>query len=175
MMIGYLMISAASAFYLFSGKKNGIEMLTCSLPVTRSDIVYARYLAVVVIFSVGLSLWFLNGTIADMIFTNAVTDFSQAKHPKVIFISLFYFSILASIFLPAVFGFRILGMVLTFVIALVVAVASVPLLFHPYSRSFTPYFEASDFYPFMFLSIVIGILLCISFLLSLKIYNYKDL
>lgn len=145
MMLGYIIITAACSFFLFSDKKRNMEMLFCSLPVTRSDIVLARYLTSVVIIVVGFSFMYLNGYIASLINTNTVMDFSQTSNPKALFIVLFSFSIYLSIFLPSVFMFRVFGMTMTLISALTAVNVSIPLIFHPYSPSFSPQFEASDF------------------------------
>ncbi len=174
MMIGYLNISIGIMLYHFGEKANTVEILNCSLPVSRSDIVWARYLTSTVIVTVCLVLWYINGTIADQIIVEPMTDWSRATHLKVVFIALFYFSVLVSVFLPSGFNFRILGMILTFVVALVSAVTSLPLLFRTYSYSFRPQFVAADVPKFMLLGLVMLLIVCISFFVSQRTYKHKD-
>lgn len=176
-MYGYLIISFAGSFIYFSEKKSRVlgETLTCSLPVTRSSIVAAKYLTSAIITVIGIILWFLNAYIFDLIYTNAVTNFYQIAYPKVLFMALFFISIHMSIFLPAVFSFRIFGMVLTYVIALLAAVIPIPLLFYPYKNSYIPYFVAEDFLLITVLIILMVLVLFISVILSVKLYNKREL
>ena len=169
------MISFGIMVYNYRENTDSIEILTCSLPVRRSEVVWARYLTSMIIVIVGLSLWFINGTIADRIFVQTTTDWSRATHLKVVFIALFYFSVLVSIFLPSVFNFRILGMILTFVVALVTAVTSIPMLFRTYSYSFRSQFEVSEVPKFILLGLVMILIVSISFAVSQGTYKQKDI
>ena len=121
-MYGYLVISFISSFYLFNEKKRSIEILNSSLPGTRSTIVIARYLSSIIIAIIGIFLWLLNAYISEFIYTDAMTHFHQIAKLKVLFMALLFISIQMSIFLPAVFSFRIFGMVLTYTIALITAI-----------------------------------------------------
>ena len=174
-MYGYLIISFAGSFICFSEKKQNTETLTCSLPVTRSSIVAAKYLTSAIIAATGIFLWFLNAYIFDLIYTDAVTNFYQITYPKVLFMALFFLSINMSIFLPAVFRLRLLGLILTYSISLTIAVLTIPLIFYPYKSSYIPHFAAEDFFLISVLSVIMIILPIISLLLSLRIYNRQDL
>lgn len=143
-MYGYLVISFISSFYLFSEKKRAAEILTVTLPGTRSTIVIARYFTSIIIAILGIILWLLNAYISEFIYHDAMTHFYQIAKPKVLLMALLFISIQISIFLPAAFSFRLFGMISTFVIALIAAVMSIPLIFHPYKRAYNPYFQISD-------------------------------
>jgi hypothetical protein len=80
-----------------------------------------------------------------------------------------------SLFLPSCFRFGRMGMIFTFISALVIAITSIPLIFYPYKRSYSPYFTLADSYLVLVLSLVMLTLPLISFLLSLKIYKSKDI
>jgi len=174
-MYGYLVISFVSSFYLFSEKKRKIEVLNSSLPGTRSTVVIARYSASIVIAIFGIILWLLNAYISEFIYTDAMTHFHQIANPKVLLMALLFISIQLSIFLPAVFSFRILGMISTFVIALIAAILSIPLIFHPYKRSYNPYFEIWDLPLIFILTLFIILAPLISATFSITIYQRKDL
>lgn len=174
-MYGYLGISFVSSFYLFKEKKLSTEVLTNSLPGSRSTIVIARYLTSIVMIVIGIILWTLNAYISEFIFPNSMTHFHHIVKLKVLFMALLFMSIQFSIFLPAVFSFRIFGVVSTFVIALVAAIMSIPLIFHPYKRYYNPYFEISDLPLVALLTLFIIFAPLISATFSITIYQRKDL
>jgi hypothetical protein len=175
MMYGYLALAFISTYYSFSEKNRNTEVLTCSLPVTRSSIVKARYLVSAILTIGGLLLWIGNAYVAGLLHADARTVFDHVAHMKVLFMALFFISIYSSIFLPSVFSFRLMGTVITFIIALVTAVASVPLVFHPYGGSYNPYFEYRDLMSVSVLFIILVGAPSISFIMSLRIYNSKDI
>jgi hypothetical protein len=174
-MYGYLVISFFSSIYLFSEKKRAVEILTASLPGTRATIVITRYVTAIIIIAIGLILWLLNAYISELIYTDAMSHFHQIAKLKVLFMALLFISIQLSIFLPAAFSFRIFGMVSTFVVALITAILSIPLIFHPYKRSYHPYFEIGDFPLVALLTLFIIFAPLISATFSITIYQRKDL
>jgi len=174
-MYGYLGISFVSSFYLFKEKKFSTEILTNSLPGDRSTIVIARYFTSIVIIVIGMILWTLNAYISEFISTNSMTHFHQIAKLKVLFMALLFMSILQSIFLPAVFGFRTYGMAATFMIALIAAILPIPLIFHPYKRAYNPYFEINDLALVAFLTLFIILAPLISAAFSITIYKRKNL
>jgi len=147
MMYGYLFISTAILILLLVEKKGLSELLICSLPVNRFQIVIARFITVAVLTAILLSLWYLVGVVASLLFPNALSDFSYALNLKSLFISSVYFTVLISILLPAVFGFRTTGVILTFVPALIGAISSVPLLFILTGLPISPYWKHQRYPP----------------------------
>ena len=174
-MYGYLAISFVSSFYLFKEKKLSTEILTSSLPGTRSTIVIARYLTSIIIILIGMILWTLNAYISEIVFPNAKTHFYHIAKWKVLLMALLFMSIQLSIFLPAVFSFRTFGMAATYTVALIAAILSIPLIFHPYKRSYNPYFEIGYLALVAFLVLFIILAPLISATLSVAIYQRKDL
>lgn len=173
----YLMFSCmylcmASSGFLFTEKKKETEILMCSLPVTRSAIVTARYLISGLISILAIVLFYANAYVADFLYTDPATQFWQISNFKVLFLVLFFLAIFMSIYLPAVFGFRFMGMTITFAIAIIAAIFLVATIFKPWTTSFAPYLTQGEF---IILSLVIIALPFISFILSLQIYNKKDL
>lgn len=175
MMHACMTFAFASSIFSFFEKNRNTEIMTCSLPVTRSAIVTARYFTSAIIAFAGIILWFLFAYFADFFYTNAIVNFRQIFNLKVLFIVLFFISIHSGIFLPAVFRFRLSGTIMTFIAALVTAIAVTVLIFHPDSSSFAPYFEADDFMLVTVLTLIIVVSLFISALLSALIYNKRDL
>jgi ABC-type transport system involved in multi-copper enzyme maturation permease subunit len=170
LMISCMYICSAGSTFLFTEKKKETEILTCSLPTTRSAIVTARYLTSVIISGLGIILFYLNAYVADFLYTNPVTHFWQINNLKVLFLVLFFLSIFMSIYLPAVFSFRFMGMAITFAIAIITAIFFVATIFKPWARSFTPYLKHGEF---AVLSLII-FLPFISFILSTQIYKTRD-
>jgi hypothetical protein len=123
----------------------------------------------------GLALWYLNGFVADILYSDAATDFNQAAHLKVLFMAVFFILLQTSIFLPALFRFRLVGTVLTFIIALVAAVSSVTLIFRPYSRYFNSYFVEEDIIVISVLTFIMVAAPAISLAVSLSVYKRKDI
>jgi hypothetical protein len=175
MMYGYLFITTAILLLLLIEKRGLSELSICCLPVSRLQIVTARFLSVGLMTVLLLAFWYLAGVAASILFPNAPSDFSYALNIKSVFISSVYFAILISILLPAVFGFSTTGVILTFVPALIGAIMSVPLLFYPYKISYRPFFEASDYPLYMLIAAVMTLFLLLSFLLSVQIYRNKNL
>lgn len=174
-MYGYLGISFVSNFYLFKEKKLSTEILTNSLPGDRATIVIARYLTSIVIIVIGLILWTLNAYISEIIFADARTHFYHIAKVKVLLMALLFMSIQLSIFMPAIFSFRTFGMAATYAVALIAAILPIPLIFHPYKRSYNPYFEIGDLALVCFLTLFIIFAPLISATLSVTIYQRKDL
>ena len=124
-------IFAGISYFSFSEKKQHIEILTCSLPVTRTAIVLSRYLLALIITFVGIILYYATAYVGDFIYPHSVTTFSQINHPKVLLMSLFFISIISSIFLPGIFSLKITGMVFHFVIAMIGGLSLTYKIFHP--------------------------------------------
>jgi hypothetical protein len=90
MMYGYLTLAFLGSFISFKAINKNIEVLTCSLPVRRSGIVTARYLISAIITFCGLALWYLNGFIGSLLYTDASTDFHPVAQSKVVFMALLF-------------------------------------------------------------------------------------
>ncbi len=172
LMISCMYICMAGSTFLFAEKKKETEILTCSLPTTRSAIVTARYLFSGLISILAIVLFYANAYVADFLYTDPATHFWQINNFKVLFLVLFFLAIFMSIYLLAVFGFRVMGMAITFAIAIIAAIFLVATMFKPWTKSFAPYLTQGEF---IILSLVIIALPFISFILSLQIYNKKDL
>lgn len=174
MMYGYIWISVAINQFAILEKKGLNEVLTCSLPVTRLEVVISKYLTAGLICIIFLGMWYLNGIIASHIYPNAATNFSYALNVKSVFISFVYFSVLISIFMPAIFSFRTAGVIFTFIPAFICAISSVPMLFRPWEISYLPYFEPSDLAGVLLLAAAAVAAISISFYLSTQIYKHKN-
>lgn len=175
MMYGYLALVFISTFYSFTEKNRSTEILTCSLPLTRSSIVKARYLVSAILTIGGLLIWIGNAYLASLLYADTRTSFDHVTKMKVLLMALFFISIYTSIFLPSIFSFRLMGTVITFIIALITAVTSVSMVFHPYSGSYNPSLESRDIISVSVLFLIMVALTSISFGLSLKLYNSKDI
>jgi ABC-type transport system involved in multi-copper enzyme maturation permease subunit len=165
-------IFAAISYFSFSEKKQHIEILTCSLPVTRTAIVLSRYLLALIITVVGIILYFGTAYVGDLIYPNSVTTFSQINNPKILLMSLFFISIISSIFLPAIFSLKMTGMIFTFAIAMIGAVSLTYKIFHPKQGFYESNFQSSDVIE-LICAMILALL--ISVVLSLIICKRKDL
>lgn len=165
-------IFAAISYFSFSEKKQHIEILTCSLPVTRTAIVLSRYLLALIITFVGIILYYATAYIGDFIYPHSVTTFSQINNPKILLMSLFFISIISSIFLPGIFSLKIIGMIFNLAIAMFGAMTLTFKIFHPHR----------NFYESNFQSDKVIVLICamtlawiVSVLLSITHYKTKEL
>jgi hypothetical protein len=165
-------IFAAISYFSFSEKKQHIEILTCSLPVTRTAMVLSRYFLALIITFVGILLYYATAYIGDLIYPHSVTTFSQINHPKVLLMSLFFISIISSIFLPGIFSLKMTGMVFNFAIAMIGALSLTYKIFHPKQG-----FHESDFQSFDVIILICAMMLALFFssVLSLIHYKGKDL
>ena len=165
-------IFAAISYFSFSEKKQHIEVLTCSLPVTRTAIVLSRYLLALIITFVGIVLYYATAYIGDFIYPHSVTTFSQINHPKVLLMSLFFISIISSIFLPAIFSLKIIGMIFNFAIAMIGAMTLTFKIFHPHQN-----FYESNFQNDKVITLICAMMLAwlVSVLLSIIYYKRKEL
>lgn len=175
MMYGCLALVSISTFYSFIEKNRSTEILTCSLPLTRSSIVKARYLVSAIMTIGGLLIWLGNAYLASLFYMDTRTIFDHVIKMKVLLMALFFISIYTSIILPSIFSFRLMGTVITFIIALITAVTSVSMVFSPYSGSYNPSLESRDLISVSVLFLIMVALTSISFGLSLKLYNSKDI
>lgn len=174
---GYVMfcsmaIFAGISYFSFSEKKQKIETLTCSLPVNRTAIVLSRYLLALIITFVGLILFYATTYIGDLIYSHSITTFSQINHPQVLLLGLFFISTISSIFLPAIFRFKITGMIFSFIIAMIAAFTLTFEIFHPHQN-----FYETDFNSFKIIIIICSMILVVflSVAFSLFLYKRKDL
>jgi hypothetical protein len=86
--------------------------------------------------------------------------------------SLFFISIISSIFLPGIFSLKIIGMIFNFVIAAIGAINLTYKIFHPQQA-----FHESDFESDKVIALICAMMFALFFscVLSLIHYNRKDL
>ena len=171
MMYGYLLISSLIAYFVLPEKFKNSEIMICSLPVTREMIVIAKFILTYIIIIAGLIIWFLNAYIFEFVFPNARTDFNQIFFPKVVFMALFFLILQSSLFLPSYFSMKKFGTIFMFIVSMVIAITSIPLLFNPYKYSFNPYFTQNDIPFVLILLFIVAFLHYLSIILSRKMYH----
>ena len=171
MMFCNLVIFAAGTYYTFSEKKQNLQTLICSLPVSRRQIVFAKYLTTFVIIVIGIIIFIFTTYFNNQIHGYSAIDFQKLFHLKILYMSFFIFSIFFSIFLPATFYFRMIGMAFTLTAAVIISVNSFDVAFRAYRSNFVPYFTPDDAWKIIILTMIMICLPIISLLLSLKIYK----
>jgi hypothetical protein len=175
MVQGFIYISTTLIVHAMTEKSGLNEGFTASLPVSRFDIISARYLSTLFCILLGLMLWYLNGKAASLVFPDATIDFSKVFNLKGVFIAFVFFAAIISLFLPASFAFGKTGLILTFIPALSAAISTVPLLFFPYEFSYVHFFLPSDLQMVIITGSSSLLALLVSFWLSVRIYNWKNL
>ncbi len=170
-----LTIVFAASFFSLKEKNHQIETLTCSLPVSRNTIVQSRYLTTAVITVSGLLIWFVFSYVAELLYSDPATHFVQIFHFKVVLIILFFVIIHTGIFIPAVFKFNIVGTILLFIIAMIIALVLTLFCFDPFGGSLTTHFVDDGGLLIMSYTILMILFLLISFILSIRLYRRRDL
>jgi ABC-type transport system involved in multi-copper enzyme maturation permease subunit len=160
---------------IYVEQKLKLEMLKCSLPATRSDIVFSRYLTSFIIIGIGIFLFYINAFVADFLYTNQTAYFDQFNHVKILYMITFLISIHGCIFLPSVFIFRLMSTIITFTIAIIIAIVTTVIIFHPDKNSFVHYFQPEDSFQILILTIFTVLLIIGSMILSIKLYKRKEL
>jgi len=160
---------------IYVEQKSKLEMLKCSLPVTRSEIVFSRYLTSLIVIGIGIFLFYINAFIADFLYTNQTAYFEQFNHVKILYLITFLISIHGCIFLPSVFIFRLLGSIITFTIAIITAIIITVIIFHPDRNSFVHYFKPEDSFQILIITTIIVLLIISSMMLSIQLYKRKEL
>jgi hypothetical protein len=164
-------IAVAATFFSFFDKNRKTEILSSSLPVTRSMIVRARYLTSFLIILVGIVLWLIIVYLAEHIYPNLKKNYSQIFNFKILLMVLFFTVVHITLFLPAVFKFQLLGTIFSFALALVVSVIATRYVFYREKGSFNLYLETTDSYAL----VIIILATIISAIVSIGIYKKRDL
>jgi len=164
-------VAIASTLFSFFDKNRKTEILTSSLPVTRSMIVRARYLTSLLIASVGILLWLFIVYVAEYVYPSMRTNYAQIFNFKILLIVLFYIVVHNTLFLPAVFKFRLLGTIFSFALALIASIIATRYAFYHDKGLFNLYLERTDAYA---LAIII-LAPVISTIVSVFIFKKRDL
>jgi ABC-type transport system involved in multi-copper enzyme maturation permease subunit len=170
-----LAICAAGSYYTFSEKKQNLNILFCSLPVTRWQIVLSKYLTSLVIIIIGIVVFSIAVYMNHLLSENAAMNFGKLMHPKIIFMCFYLNTVFFSIFLPAVFWFGLFGMAISFTIAMISSIYSYVVLFRPYRVDFQPYFTADTTVNTLIAIVLMCSLSLLSFGITNKIFKKKNL
>jgi energy-converting hydrogenase Eha subunit H len=167
-------IVAAISYFTFSEKKQRLETLVCSLPVPRRSVVMARYLLSLFIMIFGIMLFYCAIYTSYIIHAKPLADFNDIYGLNALFIVLLVTTVSASIILPAIYKFRIMGMIFTLPVAFN---AGMYLALSIFRFSDIPYLELSDgnLLKIIMTGFVMLAAPVISLNISLKLYEIKDL
>ncbi len=168
-------IVAAISYFAFSEKKQKLETLICSLPVSRRSFVIARYLFAFCIAIFGFVLLYFASYTTYLIYSKPITEFYETYNLKSFFIALYIISISVSFIFPFIFKFRIMGMIVTLPIGFTLAMHSMVLIFNFTKQSYISYFSNADFVKVVLIAPIILILPIISAMISMKLYERKDI
>ena len=172
---GLIVAAAILVANTVTEKSGPNEGFAASLPVSRFDIVSARYLSSALSILLCLALWCLNGKAASLAFPDAANAFTLAFTAKGGFIAFVFAAAMMSLFLPASFAFGKTGLILTSLAAGAAAISTIPLVFNPKEFSYVHFFLPSDL-PMVAITASAALLaLLASFSLSVRIYRTKSL
>lgn len=168
-------IFAAISYFSFSENKQKLNVFICSLPVTRKSIVVARYLLSLCIVIFGIALYLFLFYILDPLYTEPKTKFYEIINLKALITGLMMISVSTSLFLPAIYRFRTIGM--AFTIALVIAFLIYSLITFVYSNDplVDLHFEKGNVLKSLILISLIILLPVISMVVSKKLFRGRDL
>jgi len=168
-------ISFVIGYYLMGEKMHRGEPLICSLPVSRTAIMRAKYLAASLIAIGGMTLWFLYACLLNSIFNNLPDNFQLFTNPMVIIVILFYFSFFISAFVPIVTIFDKIWL-LTNLSILFAAIFIVPFNFYfEFSGLAQTEFEAGNVLFFGALILIMILLPWVSMTLSIRLFKQREL
>ncbi len=170
-----MVFAAASSIFSFSEKSRNTEILTCSLPVSRVSIVVARYLTSALIMVLGILLFYFMAYLATFLLENAANKFSNIANLRVLYLTIFFVTVHTSLFLPAVFWFRMLGSIIGFAVALIASVVLTRIIFRPYKLSMVAIFREDNVELLVLLTILTILILFASIVLSVKLYQKRNL
>jgi ABC-type Na+ efflux pump permease subunit len=168
-------ISFVIGYYLMSEKMHRGELLICSLPVSRTAIMRAKYLAASLIAIGGMALWFLYACLLNFIFTDLPGNFHLFTNPMVIIVILFYFSFFISAFVPLVNIFDKIWL-LTNLSILFAAIFIVPFSLYYEARGLiTAEFESKNILLFGALILLMILLPWLSIIFSTRLFKRREL
>ena len=169
-------ISFIIGIYAAQEKSRRGEVLTCSLPVLRSSVVFSRYITAAVLAVVGIIIWSLNAYVLRSVFAGTPGDFHLlAGNLFVLVIAVFYIVIFISMFLLIVNVFHAMWVLMNVSIGCLLVITLAIILIHP---SFDSYYRGSKIVDLPYLIILILIAVTFSFMsimLSQKLFNKRDL
>ncbi len=110
-------ILTANIALLLGDKKGGVDLLTFSLPVTRTQIVKARYLAGFVICFIGVLVWIAAAALLVNLSENFDFAFRDIFSWKLGFSVLAFFLVQMSICFPAYFKLNMIGTMICFIVS----------------------------------------------------------
>ena len=175
MMHALMAIAFACSVFLMKERNRNTDILTCSLPVTKKMVVIARYTTCGLIALAGIAIWFGIAHAANFFYSTSVTRIEQIINMKVVFMALFFLSLHISFFLPAVFRFRLGGVIIFFSLALIIALFSTAVIFNPGSYSFNNNVIFSKAVSIFGLSTILIVAPMFSVMFSIFLYNRTDL
>ena len=174
-MFGCMLVAVAGSVFIMFEKSGYGEALGCSLPSTRSAVVFAKYLTSAFFAGIGILVLLLNAYVADFIHPRGPADFEHFFNLKVLFMTLFFYFIYKSIFFPAALHLKPFGGFIALVLAQIVAVSAIAIFFRPGWGSYTPYFNTEDLLGAVVLNLLVLLLFGSSALLALQLYKKKDI
>ncbi|MBN1999998.1 ABC-2 transporter permease [candidate division KSB1 bacterium] len=133
-MMSCMVMASAASFYTFREKKQNIEVLNASLPVTTVEIITARYFTAWIVAAIGGILLYVNVYISGFVYQNPLVLFSQINTWYILFATVYFLSLFFALYLPGVFWFRLLGSVINFIFAIITAIWLTVMVFRPYMQ-----------------------------------------
>jgi ABC-2 type transport system permease protein len=168
-------IVAAISYFTFSEKRQKLETLVCSLPVSRKSVVAARYLFALCVAVFGIILLYFVVYASYLIYSKPVFEFHTFYNLKSLFISLVIISVSVSCFFPFTFKLRILGMIFTIPIGFTLGMHTTTSIFRYDERAYMPYFIKSDLLTIIIVTIVVTVMIILSVTISIKLFEQRDL
>lgn len=169
-------ISFIIGVYAAQEKYRRGELLTCSLPVLRSSVVFSRYITAAVIAVIGIIIWSLNAYVLHSVFASTPGDFQLlAGNLFVLVIAVFYIVIFISLFLSIVNVFNAIWIFMNLSVGCLLVITLAIILIHPSLDSYYRGSKIVDLPYLIILTLIAVTFFCMSIMLSQKLFNKRDL
>lgn len=171
-MIAYLFLSGSCSI----DEKNNSNILLASLPVERSDMVISKYISSFISLLVGIAITFISVMMLRFIYPNSNLEIKQTYMFASVAGSIF----LSSIFFPVYFklGFQKARYFFTFLFMFFIFVPPLFINFlkeHKFLSIMTFFSNQSVGLLYVITGVILFIVLLISLLISIKLFNNNDL
>jgi hypothetical protein len=178
---GYILIASGQisfiiGVYVAQEKGYGGEVLTCSLPVLRSSVVFSKYVTALAMAVGGIIIWIFNANLIHSVLPGTPDDFQLfAGNLFVPVIALFFIVFYISIFLPMVNVFNAVWVFMNVSIGCLMVITLAIILIHPSFNSYYSGSKSADLPYLIVVALIASTVLCVSIMLSQKLFNKRDL
>jgi len=178
---GFLLIAPAQisflvGYFVLQEKNSKAEMLTWSLPVSRSVLVSSKYIGAGLLSVAGILVWTGMAWVIHAVVSGAPGDFQlYTGNAFVPIISIFYMVVFISLFLPLLQVFNAIWIFMNAMVGCLLIVFIGIVLIHPSVDSYFKGAKVVDLPYTLVMALIAAILLSLSFALSRMLIKKREL